>query len=190
MGLRGRKPRPSLPLELYRCAESIYWKFRFLGQEGGDESESQWREATDEAGSSGKIEWPAALALLLKAKTRAEVHRLASLLFPGQGDPDQGNLWPEIQQETDFPSVHYCLTHYAEDLIAAMEYRLFPRSERPFSNIKRLWFLSRALAAAHLKVKLSTALNMVTAETPEERALRRPRRPRTVRTASSPAPAA
>jgi hypothetical protein len=108
----------------------------------------------------------------------------------------QDSLWPdenaalEFELRANFPNVQYCLAHYADELSAAMKYRLFPRSARPGSSFKKLWFVSRALAAAHLKVKLTTALNLVSADRPEERALRRPRRSRKRGPVSFPAPAA
>ena len=193
MGLRGRKPRPSLPVDLYRCAEAIYWEFRFLGE--------KWPEAGrgDEAGPSQAELNATPLWTILwtpKPKSPTDLARVAGFFFP----PEQELLWPdqdaapqpEFELRADFPNVQYCLEHYTEQLAQAMKYRLFPKSSRPGHEFKRLWFISRALAAAHLKVKLSTAIKLVSSDRPEERALRRPRRARTVRPAdsasSSPAP--
>jgi hypothetical protein len=167
MGLRGPKPRPLIHIELYRCAESLYWAFRGL-KRGKPESEEEWRENADKAGGDFETSWPEALSLLMTASRPAQVRQFANILFP---EDRATNLWTE----PGFPTPLECLTDHAEQFIAATNYRLFPRSARPSSMIRQLWFVSRALAAAHLRIGLTNALSMVTAERPEERATRRPR---------------
>jgi hypothetical protein len=188
MGLRGRKPRPSLPVDLYLYAERIYWEFRSLGENfpSGD-------RRSDEAGPIYAVLQAAPVWTSLwtpRPKSAEQLTWLASLFFP----PAQESLWPdqdtvpESEVRLDFPNVQYCLMHYADQLAEAMKYPLFPRSKRPGNRFRQLWFISRALAAAHCKTKLTTALKLVNASRPEERALRSPRRARTVRT-PAPAPA-
>lgn len=60
------------------------------------------------------------------------------------------------------------LTQHAASFIAAKKDRLFPRSGRPTTRLKQLWFLSRALAGAALKVEPRTAINLVGSKRPEE----------------------
>jgi hypothetical protein len=189
----GRKARPSLPVDLYRCAEALFWEFRSLGEE--------WPKTSPRSDAAGptqaKLNAPPVWTILWTPgpKSAAELAWVADFLFP----PEQEALWPDedvtppkFELRADFPNVEYCLTHYAEQLAAAMKHTLFPRSARPGFLFKKLWFVCRAIAAAHVGCQLSTCLRTVNASRPDQRALARPRRPRTVRPveSSSPAPAA
>ena len=60
------------------------------------------------------------------------------------------------------------LAQYAEQFIDAKRSAKFPRSGRPSSQLKQLWFLSRALAGAVLGVHPRTAVNLVGSKRPEE----------------------
>ena len=60
------------------------------------------------------------------------------------------------------------LSQHAAEFIAAKHDKRFPLSDRPTSQLKQLWFLSRALAAALYGVKLRTAINLVGSKRPEE----------------------
>jgi hypothetical protein len=61
------------------------------------------------------------------------------------------------------------LSQYASEFIAARKDPRFPQStRRPTSRLKRLWFLSRALAGALYGVKTRTAINLVGSKRPEQ----------------------
>jgi hypothetical protein len=60
------------------------------------------------------------------------------------------------------------LTKHAVEFIAAKKDRRFPRSGRPSSRLKQLWFLSRALAGAIFGMKTRTAINIVGSKRPEQ----------------------
>ena len=63
------------------------------------------------------------------------------------------------------------LSEHAEEYVAALQDRRFPRcdvSRRPSNQLKQLWFLSRALAGAIYGVKTRTAINLVGSMRPEQ----------------------
>jgi hypothetical protein len=60
------------------------------------------------------------------------------------------------------------LTQHAAEFIATKKDRRFPRSDRPSSRLKQLWFLSRALAGAIFGMKARTAINIVGSKRPEQ----------------------
>jgi hypothetical protein len=60
------------------------------------------------------------------------------------------------------------LSQYAEEFIAAKNDKRFPVSNRPTSQLKQLWFLSRALAGALFGEKARTAINLVGSMRPEQ----------------------
>ena len=60
------------------------------------------------------------------------------------------------------------LAQFADQFIDAKKSAKFPRSDRPSSQPKQLWFLSRALAGAVLGVHPRTAVNLVGSKRPEE----------------------
>src|SRR5713226_7987796 len=59
------------------------------------------------------------------------------------------------------------LAQHAAEFIAAKSDARFPRSDRPSTKLKQLWFLSRALAGAVFGVRTRTAINLVGAKNPE-----------------------
>lgn len=79
------------------------------------------------------------------------------------------------------------LSQHAAKFIAAKKDLRFPQSGRPTSQLKQLWFLSRALAGAIWGIEPRTAINLVGSIRPEEsfeqsrcaKPLRRKRRRRT-----------
>jgi hypothetical protein len=83
-----------------------------------------------------------------------------------QGDYQDVRLsnWP-IDNGTMVPEY---LSQYAEQFIAAKNDSRFPRSSRETSQLKRLWFLSRALAGAVCGIKSRTAINLLGSLRPEE----------------------
>ena len=75
--------------------------------------------------------------------------------------------WP-IHAGSSFPGY---LSQYAEQYVAALRDRRFPRcdvSARPSTRLKQFWFLSRALAGALFGVTTRTAINLVGSLRPEE----------------------
>jgi hypothetical protein len=61
------------------------------------------------------------------------------------------------------------LQEHAKEFIAARKDPRFPRSlRRPTSQLKQIWFLSRALAGAVFGVKTRTAINLVGSMRPEQ----------------------
>jgi hypothetical protein len=60
------------------------------------------------------------------------------------------------------------LSDYANAFLAAKRHNRFPRSTRPTSQRKRLWFLSRALAGAVYGWRVRTAINLVGSKTPDQ----------------------
>ena len=75
--------------------------------------------------------------------------------------------WP-IATGSVLPSY---LSQYAQEFVAALKDRRFPRcdvSRRPTNRLKQLWFLSRALAGALFGMKTRTAINLVGSKRPEQ----------------------
>jgi hypothetical protein len=97
---------------------------------------------------------PSVIEALFQAKTPEEVSQICK---------DSPN-WP-ISIHTVLP--HY-LTRCASEFIAAKNDPRFPRSKRPSSRLKQLWFLSRALAGAIHGYETRTAINLVGSIRPEE----------------------
>jgi hypothetical protein len=97
---------------------------------------------------------PDALRELLEAQTPERIHQLC----------DDAQNWP-LHLGSLLPSY---LSRYAEQFIKAKEDRRFPRSNRPSSELKQLWFLSRALAGASFGESTRTAINLVGSMRPEQ----------------------
>ena len=72
--------------------------------------------------------------------------------------------WP-ISGQSKLPSF---LSEYASEFIAAKKHSRFPKSTRPRTRLKQLWFLSRALAGAAYGVKTRTTLNLIGSLRPEQ----------------------
>jgi len=86
---------------------------------------------------------------------------------------------PNVTRETQLPNwpIHggsvlpMYLSQYAAEFIAAKNDPRFPKSSsRPSSRLKRLWFLSRALAGALYGIKCRTAINLVGSIRPDQAA--------------------
>ena len=97
---------------------------------------------------------PDVLKGLLQARTVTRVREICK---------DAPN-WP-ISTGSELPQ---CLSQHAAEFVAAKKDRRFPCSGRPSSQLKRLWFLSRALAGAVFGIKTRTAINLVGSKRPEE----------------------
>ena len=75
--------------------------------------------------------------------------------------------WPNWPISPGSPLPRY-LSEHAMQFIKATHDRRFPRSDRPTSRHKQLWFVSLALAGALYGVSVRTTINLVGSKTPEE----------------------
>jgi hypothetical protein len=119
---------------------------------------------------------PEVLETLLDPKTSPEeVREICKDAFmtstfeiePGVTKEVEVPAWP-ISVGSTLPTY---LSQYAEQYVAALQDRRFPRcdvSRRPSNQLKQLWFLSRALAGAICGVKTRTAINLVGSKRPEQ----------------------
>jgi len=97
-----------------------------------------------------------------------------------------GARMPEFSPSDDLidempPSLEEALDKHAEAFIAAKNDRRYPKSIRPSSHLKRLWFLSVGLAGAVLGREVRTAIDDLGATRPDQRPRRgsqRKRKPR------------
>lgn len=130
-------------------------------------------QAADEASERVKIPGePDVLRALLQARTPKQVRRICKDAFvtrevevePGRTRSILVPNWP-LSAGSVLP---YHLSRCAEDFVAALRDRRFPRSDRPSNRLKQLWFLSRALAGAIFGIKARTAINLVGSRTPEQ----------------------
>jgi hypothetical protein len=97
---------------------------------------------------------PDALKSLLLATNAQQVRRIS----------EDARNWP-LSLGSVLPNY---LSQHASAFVAARKDRRFPRSGRPSSQLKQLWFLSRALAGAIFEVKTRTAINLVGSKRPEQ----------------------
>jgi hypothetical protein len=97
---------------------------------------------------------PDVLESLFRAEDEAQIRKICE---------DAPN-WP-ISRGSVLPGY---LSQHAKAFVAAMKDSRFPRSGRPTSQLKQLWFLSRALAGAVFEVKTRTAINLVGSNRPEQ----------------------
>lgn len=108
----------------------------------------EWRrvQAAREARKQLRIPGePDVLELLLRAEDAEQVQKICE---------DAPN-WP-ISPGSVLPTY---LSKHASVFVAATKDSRFPRSDRPTSQLKQIWFLSRALAGAIFEVKTRTAIN-------------------------------
>jgi hypothetical protein len=115
---------------------------------------------------------PEVIAALLKAQTPEEVREICSDAFvqksvhtePGITRQVTASNWP-ISSGSVLPMY---LTQFASEFLAAKSDKRFPASDRATSQLKQLWFLSRALAGALYGVRVRTAINLVGSTRPEQ----------------------
>jgi hypothetical protein len=137
-----------------------------------------YESALEEVRTEGK---PEVLKQLLEANTHDEVRRLCDDAFvkriqpvyltsesktPVNREVTVAN-WP-ISNGSRLP---YYLAKYAEQFIAAKNDPRFPQASsslRPSTQLKKLWFLSRALAGAVFGIMPRTAVNILGSIRPEE----------------------
>jgi hypothetical protein len=108
---------------------------------------------------------------LLKTETPERIREMcaeATTLRATQRDGirryNQLQNWP-IAQGSVLPMY---LSQYASNFIEAKKHPRYPKSGRPTTPLKQLWFLSRALAGAIHGVEVRTVINLVGSKRPEE----------------------
>lgn len=130
-------------------------------------------QAADEARERMKIPGELdVLRALLRARAPKQVRRICKDAFvtrkvevePGRTRSILMPNWP-LSAGSVLPSY---LSRHAEEFVAALKDRRFPRSDRPSNRFKQLWFLSRALAGAIFGIKVRTAINLVGSKRPEQ----------------------
>jgi len=165
------RPKKSDFLSLYGHACHFYWEFkRIQGEENKDNG--PWRTAPSGNWVFERGE-PETIDKLLRAKTPDRIRRLCAEAFlpPHEFKDDYGNVltvpqpnWP-ISGESKLPTF---LSEHAEQFIEARKDPRFPKSGRPSSRLKQLWFLSRALAGAVHGIATRTAINQIGSVRPDE----------------------
>lgn len=115
---------------------------------------------------------PEILRAILNAQTPEEIRRICKNAYIRRsislrsGGIKEAEIcsWP-ISQGSMLPIY---LSQHADAFIAAKRDRRFPRSARPTSYEKQLWFLSRALAGAVSGVTVRTSINLVGSKSPKK----------------------
>lgn len=105
------------------------------------------------------------LAKLLGAETVRDVRRVCGKLYLDGSGKDahfeaatsQRLGWP-LRAGSPLPGY---LCKYSETFIAAKTHPRYPKSHRPSTQLKQLWFLARALSGALFGVSTRTALNLM-----------------------------
>ncbi len=129
--------------------------------------------ATDEATQQVRIPGkPEIIGMLLKAKTADQVRSICEDAFIARTveRPDGTKrevMWPNWPISVGSVLPMY-LSEYAAQFVAAKNDERYPRSERPSTLLKQLWFLSRALSGALHGVEVRTAINLVGSKRPEQ----------------------
>jgi hypothetical protein len=129
--------------------------------------------ANDQARNQVRIPGkPEILAMLLKAKTAAQVKSICEDAFiPGTVERPDGAkrevMWPNWPISIGSVLPMY-LSQFAAQFVTAKNGERYPRSDRPSSLLKQLWFLSRALSGALHGVEVRTATNLVGSKRPEQ----------------------
>jgi hypothetical protein len=116
---------------------------------------------------------PKIIDKLLKADSPDRIRKLCDGAFlpPQQFTDENGEVykvprpaWP-ISGESLLPK---CLSDHAEQFIEARKDSRFPKSGRPTSRLKQLWFLSRALSGAVHGIATRTVINQIGSVRPDE----------------------
>jgi hypothetical protein len=116
---------------------------------------------------------PRVLRALLNARAAAEIRKLCEGAYKISRVEVRAGVyrdllvedWP-IEAGSVFPEY---LSKHPEQFIAARREPRFPRSDRPSSEKKRLWFFACALAAAVQGIETRTAINLLAAKRPKIR---------------------
>ncbi len=131
------------------------------------------RQASEEARKQVRVPGrPEVMKALLQARTPEEVRTICEDAFVSRtiqiGDITKEVRMPNWPIPVGSPLPRY-LSEYASEFLAAKSDPRFPKSTtRPSSQLKQLWFLSRALAGALYGVRTRTAINLVGSMRPEQ----------------------
>jgi hypothetical protein len=135
--------------------------------------ENERRIARDDADRQVRVPGePDIFNALLNAKTPERVREICTDAFVlGHREVRAG-----VVREVELPNwpisfgsvLPMYLSQYASEFIDARKHPKYPKSERPSTKLKQIWFLSRALAGAVLGVETRTAVNHVGSIRPEQ----------------------
>lgn len=167
------RPQKSDFGSLYGHACHFYWEFK--GIQGEDSKEKgPWRIPMNGSGSPVFVPGePEIIDKLLSTDSPDRIRRMCARAFlpPQRLKGEDGQVyeiprpaWP-ISGQSLLPT---CLSKYAEQFIEARKDPRFPKSGRPTSRLKQLWFLSRALAGAVHGMATRTAINQIGSVRPDE----------------------
>jgi hypothetical protein len=116
---------------------------------------------------------PEIIDRLLNAKTPAQIKRICAKAFANYSEVTfEGSIaevprpsWP-ISNASLLPGA---LSQHASAFIEARSGPKFPKSDRPSSRSKQLWFLARALAGFSYGLETRTAINRISSVRPDEK---------------------
>lgn len=116
---------------------------------------------------------PEIVDALLSAIKPHQIRAICADAFPSEAEEFKSPLGPlkVIRHNWPISSMSLLpgyLAQYAPEFIEAKRDRRFPKSGRPTSRFKQLWFLSRALAGAVHGISTRTAINLIGAIRPDE----------------------
>jgi hypothetical protein len=115
---------------------------------------------------------PKVLKALLHAGTAAEVRKLCEDAYVYQRIEIQPGVFGNVRTPkwpvNDVSALPSRLERYAEQFVEAKRGPRYPRSRRPSTLLKQLWFLSRVLAGAMYGESSRTSINLVGSKRPEE----------------------
>ncbi|MBB5338397.1 hypothetical protein [Tunturiibacter gelidoferens] len=166
-----------LDLDIQRGFIPVSERSRFLDDmKKNIEFERRLRGLTGASGLSQKYSRipgdPKIIDKLLNAKRPDQVRKIcadAFAIYPEEAMPGEivevrRPNWP-ISQFSRLPD---CLSQYASEFIDAKNDPRFPKSGRPTSRQKQMWFLSRALAGAVHGLSTRTSINLIGSVRPDE----------------------
>jgi hypothetical protein len=120
-----------------------------------------------------KIGQPEIIEALVGARTPDQIQKICEDAFMISHEKDgltgepidvQRPAWP-ISENSELPSL---LIKHSSEFIEATRDPRFPKSGRPTSRLKQLWFLSRALAGAVHGISVRTSINRIGSVRPDE----------------------
>jgi len=129
--------------------------------------------AADEARQQDRIPAkPEIVSMLLQAKTADQVKSICEDAFirrtiETSDGAEREVMWPNWPISVGSVLPMY-LSQYAAQFVAAKSDERYPRSDRPSTLLKQLWFLSRALSGALHGIEVRTAINLVGSKRPEQ----------------------
>ncbi|HZR63958.1 MAG TPA: hypothetical protein VFA85_02365 [Terriglobales bacterium] len=130
-------------------------------------------KAVEEARAVLKIPGePGVFNALMQAETPERVREIcaqASMVVTREVEPGvikeiRVPAWP-ISNVIGLPNY---LSQYASEFISAKKNPKFPKSDRKSTQLKKIWFLSRALSGALFGVSTRTAINLVGSQRPDQ----------------------